>query len=176
MSIEIKEFIQDEFIESKEWETVSKIAQSFNEYLSKPEITKEIDSINKPNAKSQEIEKVILPKAEELGFTFQKKGLFAKYASSRLQPDFFKSLDETGIIIEVERGQTTQNNNALKDLWKCHICQEAHYLFLFVPNVLKQNDRGKIQGRPFSETEKDLSSFFRKENYTNVRGLVIFGY
>ena len=76
----------------------------------------------------------------------------------------------------MEKGQTTQNNAALKDLWKVHICEEANYLFLFVPKILKQNYSGKIQGKPFNETVNRLSTFFEKENYTNARGLVIFGY
>ncbi|PZC49362.1 MAG: hypothetical protein DK304_001304 [Chloroflexi bacterium] len=85
-------------------------------------------------------------------------------------------IEKTGIIIEVERGQTTQNNAALKDLWKVHICEEADYLFLLVPNILRQNESGKVNGRPYKETVNRLSTFFEKQNYTNARGVVIFGY
>ena len=39
-----------------------------------------------------------------------------------------------------------------------------------------KNNPNKISGRPFNETVNRLSTFFVEENYTNVRGLVIFGY
>ena len=35
--------------------------------------------------------------------------------------------------MEVERGKTTTNNMDLLDIYKCHICEEANHLFLFVP-------------------------------------------
>ncbi len=146
--------------------------------MSKPQTKKKIKVLHVPHAKSQRIEEIITPYAEKLGFSSQKKGLFEKYEVSKLRPDYHRPLLETGIIIEVERGQTSQNNAALKDLWKVHICEEAHYLFLFVPIELRQtkNDPNKIKGKPFKETVDRLSPFFVKENYTNVRGLVIFGY
>ena len=53
--------------------------------------------------------------------------------SKKVRPDFYKQIGETGIIIEVERGQSLQNNNIFKDFWKCHICEKVNYLFLFVP-------------------------------------------
>ena len=57
---------------------------------------------------------------------------------SRVEP-YYLDLDETGIILEVERGKTTINNMDLLDFWKCHICVHAHYLILVVPVELRQN-------------------------------------
>tara|TARA_Y100001933_G_scaffold39044_1_gene35206 strand:- start:79 stop:609 length:531 start_codon:yes stop_codon:yes gene_type:complete len=176
MTIQYKTFIQSTYEEADEWIEIERIAKSFYDYLSTSESQKELSKVNIPGAKSQRIEEVITPYAESIGFTSQKRGLFKKYNVSKLTPDYFRPLSKTGIIIEVERGQTTQNNAALKDLWKVHICEEAHYLFLFVPNLLIQNEKGKIAGKPFNETVNRLSPFFEEENYTNARGLVIFGY
>ncbi len=165
-------------MDSKEWLEVKIIADKFSKFLSDPQTRKKISGLHVPGAGSQEIESVITPYAEMLGFSSQKKGLFEKYAVSKLRPDYYISIGDTGIIIEVERGQTSQNNAALKDMWKAHICDKAHYLFLFVPFELRQNKKNtkKIGGRPFNETINRLTPFFNKENYTNVRGLVIFGY
>ena len=85
-------------------------------------------------------------------------------------------IDNTGIIIEVERGKTNQNNMDFLDFWKCHICEVAHYLFIFVPIILIQNNSGSVAGKPYEKVISHMSPFFYKENYTNVRGLVIFGY
>ena len=173
-----KTFVQKSYAESKEWNQVREISEKFTKFLSEPQTRKKITELHIPGAKSQRIEEIITPFAENLGFTSQAKGLFQKYKVSKLRPDYYLSLLSTGIIIEVERGQTSQNNAALKDLWKAHICEEAHYLLLFVPLELRQNkkDPNKINGRPFDETVNRLSTFFVEENYTNVRGLVIFGY
>lgn len=178
MESTIKIFIQKPYTKSKEWNEVKAISEKFTKFLSEPQNKKKITEFHIPGAQSQRIEEVITPFAEKLGFISQAKELFQKYKVSKLRPDYYLSLLSTGIIIEVERGQTSQNNAALKDLWKAHICEEAHYLFLFVPMELRQNkkDPNKISGRPFNETVNRLSTFFVEENYTNVRGLVIFGY
>ncbi len=86
-------------------------------------------------------------------------------------------VEETGIIFEVERGQTTTNNNDVLDLWKCHICTHADYLFLFVPMKLRHNEKMNPQNQ-YVKVNNRLESFFDTEgaNYTNVRGLVVFGY
>ncbi len=68
----------------------------------------------------------------------------------------------TGIIFEVEQGKTTINNMNLLDLWKCHICAEAHHLFLLVPQVLQQNEDDPKVTRPFDYVRKRLPSFFRE--------------
>jgi len=42
-----------------------------------------------------------------------------------LRPDYFLKLDDTGILLEVERGKTTINNMDLLDFWKCHLCRNT---------------------------------------------------
>ena len=176
MTIEKQFFVQDNLDIQDEWIAVKEIAVGFYNYLSSPEIEHKLNTNNIPGAQSQKIEEVITPYARKIGFTSQKKGLFEKYKVSKLTPDYYLSINNNGIIIEVERGQTTQNNAVLKDLWKTHICEEADYLFLFVPNKLVQNQSGRIVGKPFNETVNRISTFFEPNNYTNVKGVVIFGY
>ena len=110
-----------------------------------------------------------------LGFVSESKGLFAPYETSALRPDYFRPLDDTGILLEVERGKTTINNMDLLDFWKCHLCEHANYLFLMVPTELRQNPSMPPR-REYVTVVKRLSSFFVPRNYTNVRGLFVFGY
>ena len=63
----------------------------------------------------------------------------------------------------------------LLDFWKCHLCEHAHYLFLLVPLELRQNESMSPR-REYASVCKRLGAFFRPRNYTNVRGLFVFGY
>lgn len=91
------------------------------------------------------------------------------------RPDYFMPLDGTGILLEVERGKTTIHNMDLLDFWKCHICASADYLFLLVPRELRQNETMSPR-REYVTVAKRLATFFEAGNYTNVRGLCLFGY
>ena len=54
---------------------------------------------------------------------------------SRPRPDFFYRMGPgVGVIAEVERGGTVNNNHDLKDIRKAHIAPDAQLLFLIVPN------------------------------------------
>ena len=66
------------------------------------------------------------------------------------------------------------NNMDLLDLWKCHICPEAQYLFLMVP--LLRPDKDNRMTKIFPRVLKRLAPFFREENYINVYALFLFGY
>jgi hypothetical protein len=172
-----RKFIQSEWQSTREWHLVSEIADELIQYLCRNEVLKLIADANQPGKKSTEIQEVVLGKTKELGFVDESKGLFSEYKNNRLRPDYFKALENgTGILIEVERGKTNQNNMDLLDFWKCHICKHAHYLFLLVPNELKQNQSGRVVGRPFQTVVAHMETLFQPENYTNVRGVVVIGY
>ena len=138
-------------------------------------IIKMIDEKNKPGVKSHKIQDIILKKSNELGFKKWRGGSFLKL-SKKLRPDFYKPIGESGIIIEVERGQSLQNNNIFKDFWKCHIWERVNYLFLFVPQKLVQNSSNLSGEKTFKRVCDNLEPFFNSNNYTNVRGLTVFGY
>ena len=63
----------------------------------------------------------------------------------------------------------------LLDFWKCHLCEYANYLFLMVPQELRQNATMSPR-REYNAVVKRMASFFVPRNYTNVRGLCVFGY
>jgi hypothetical protein len=110
----------------------------------------------------------------DVGFESEKVGLFGA-AEFALRPDYLLKLNDTGILLEVERGKTTINNMDLLDFWKCHLCRHAHYLFLLVPLALRQNSTMSARNE-FAAVSRRMRSFFVKGNYTNVRGLCLFGY
>jgi hypothetical protein len=117
---------------------------------------------------------VLLRKAEDLGFRSEKTGLFAKYRTSGLRPDYFLSIGKSGILMEVERGKTLPNNMDLLDLWKCHICEKADYLFLVVPQIRQTAKGGRT--KMFEPVVSRLATFFVPGNYVNVEAAFVFGY
>ncbi len=175
--IQIKKFIQTGFQQSKEWTEVEEIAEQLHEFLSLPVTIQKLNNTNLPGRKSNEIQEIVLGVATKLGFVDESKGLFSDYKNNRLRPDYYKKIGTTtGILMEVERGKTNQNNMDFLDFWKCHICKHAHYLFLIVPQELMQNSSNKVVGRPFNTVAGHMESLFDPENYTNVHGVVLFGY
>lgn len=93
------------------------------------------------------------------------------------RPDFFYRISANrGILAEVERGGTVNNNHDLKDLWKAHIAPDAQHLFLVVPNA-NWTAVGGVRERPFLRVSNRLSAFFgdpRRE--IDVVSLHVFSY
>lgn len=169
------DFVQEKLAKSEEWMNVIKLANSFESHMSEKSVAARISKANQPGSSSSLIQAVLLEHATKLGFRNEALGLFKGYKNRGLRPDYFLSLGDTGVILEIERGKTNQNNMDFLDFWKCHICKHAHYLFLMVPQELKQRTNGAVS-KPFNTTRSHLSAFFEEGNYTNVRGLVLFGY
>jgi hypothetical protein len=143
-------------------------------FMSETEIQNMLADTHKLHAKSGEIQDIILGKTKELGFTSEKNGLFNNLSVKQLRPDYYRKLDnKSGIIMEVERGKTIANNMDLLDIWKCHICDEANFLFLIIPNI-RQTATG--QNIIFKTVERRMLTFFETENYTNVDGVFLIGY
>ena len=166
--IKIRNFKKDKKINNIE--EVSKIENRLKKYLEREEIYKEIQKLNIKGGKSIDIQNVFVKYLQNIGFNDEKKGLFKEYLTKQLRPDYYKKIGKGGILIEVERGQTIQNNNDLRDLWKCHICKDANHLFLIVPISMHHTPNC------FERVCNRLHSFFEKGNYTNVDSLTIFGY
>jgi len=173
--VERADFARSDVAGTTEHDRVVAIADSLFVHLESPTATALILKANQLGRSSGDVQSVFLDHAHELGFTSESKGLFSDYLSSALRPDYFLPLGDTGIILEVERGKTTINNMDLLDFWKCHICRHAHYLILLVPTQLRQNPTMSARNE-FASVRKRLSSFFEEQNYTNVRGLFLFGY
>jgi hypothetical protein len=93
------------------------------------------------------------------------------------RPDFFYRLSERrGVLAEVERGGTVNNNHDLKDLWKAHVSPDAQHLFLVVPLANWKSD-GSAREKPFVRVRHRIGAFFgepRRE--IDVCSAHVFGY
>lgn len=172
--MERADFARSDVLGTSEHSAVVAVVDALYEHLSSPDVAALILEANQPGRSSSVVQNVFLDHARQLGFSDESKGLFVDYLSA-LRPDYFYRLDDTGIILEVERGKTTINNMDLLDFWKCHICDHAHYLILLVPTQLRQNTTMSPRNE-FTTVRKRLATFFEERNYTNVRGLFLFGY
>ena len=118
---------------------------------------------------------VFLEHARLLGFSDESKGLFAGYADERASSRLPPAARRHWSAHRGRAGQDHDQQHGSLDFWKCHICEHADYLFLLVPTELRQNETMSPR-REFATVRKRLSSFFEEGNYTNVRGLFLFGY
>lgn len=173
----LQTFLQAPYAETKEAEEVMLIARALLEHMNKPGTKAAIQTANAPGKSSSGIQAALSPFLTKQGFRDESTGLFASYETKAVRPDFYRRVGGSGILLEVERGKTTINNMDFLDFWKCHLCEHAHYLFLLVPQELRQNATPDARAtRPYNAVVKRLSSFFVPRNYTNVRGLFVFGY
>ena len=81
----------------------------------------------------------------------------------------------------INQSISTVSNNVLTfkyDIQLDSISSSVNYLFLFVPQILIQNEEDKIKKskKPYKDVCNHMTSFFEPQNYTNVRGVVVFGY
>jgi hypothetical protein len=153
-------------------EKVRLVAEQFRASMDNDTVRGGIAAIPPIGGSSHEVDLVVHPHAEALGFTSQRRELFDEYPVG-LRPDWFREVGETGILLEVERGKTVTNNMDLLDLWKCHICTHAEHLFLIVPVRVQRQASAE---RVFSRVVTRLRTFFHPGNETNVRSLAVFGY
>ena len=175
MDIKYEILIKDNIQNDNDFLEVKKIADELYAYINRPDISQKIKNKHIINAKSREIQEIFLEKMNELGFSSEKKGLFKKYRTNALRPDYYKKIGQNkGIIMEVERGKTISNNMDMLDIWKCHICEEANYLFLIVPQI-RQTKKG-TNDIIYNKVINRLNSFFEKNNYINIDAIVVFGY
>lgn len=174
MPVVLTEFVQKPFDDSAEWGQVLDIAKRLLGELNSTATLESISQANQPNLSSAEVQAAFEPAARSLGFQSEARGLFSDSVAG-LRPDYFLPLGNTGIILEVERGKTTTNNMDMLDFWKCHLCGKAHYLFLLVPQSLQHNP-GMTPKKEYETVRRRLAHFFEPGNYTNVRGLCLYGY
>lgn len=128
-----------------------------------------------PSAHVQAIASAVLK--GQLGFTEEVILTPQDGIVSQPRPDFYFSLAPgRGVIAEVERGGTVNNNHDLKDMWKAHIAKDVQHLFLIVPNSNWKADGGARE-RPFIRVSNRMAAFFgdaRRE--IDVLTCHVFGY
>ncbi len=174
MSIAFDILKKSEVRNEQTFSEVSALADRFLAFLSDPKTENEIGKAHQLGGLSTQIQEVILPDIEALGFTSEKRGLFQNYDVPALRPDYYAKIGDSGVLLEVERGKTITNNMDILDFWKCHICDHADYLFLLVPQM-----RHVKKGRPthpYKHVKKRLGTFFVQKNCVNVDAVFLFGY
>lgn len=175
MTVLAQTYMQPQYAPTAEFSEVEQVAGQLLSYLNSPIAQTALAEAHIPRAHSTRVQASFSDFAGALGFRSEATGLFAEY-KKRLRPDYYRPVPpSSGILLEVERGKTVTNNMDLLDFWKCHLCVRAHYLFLLVPQDLQHGDDG-MRERPYTAVMRRLSTFFREGNYTNVRGLFLFGY
>jgi hypothetical protein len=168
-------FLRPGLVDSENLNDVLKTSGEVRKILSMQEVIEAIAQVHKFGASSHTVQTSILGQMESLGFTSEKKGLFASYKVSGIRPDYFKSVEGGGILFEVERGKTIANNMDLLDVWKTHLCLEAKHLFLMVPKI-RVTEKGGSQ-KIFNTVENRIETFFLKESTPiDVNSVHLFGY
>jgi hypothetical protein len=158
---------------SAETAEVHELARILHTEMSDSVISESLSSIPAIGGTSHAVDAVLAPVARRLGFESQRKNLFAGYPT-RLRPDWYRSLASGGgILLEVERGKALANNMDLLDLWKCHICREAHHLFLVVPHRVKRSYGVETV---YERVVSRMSTFVDPTNRVNVATISVFGY
>lgn len=137
-----------------------------------------IDAAHIHGAKSLAIQEIVSSVLKgDLGFDEEVLLTREDGIVSRPRPDFFFRLGPNeGVIAEVERGGTVNNNHDLKDIWKAHIAPDAQHLFLVVPNTNWKQD-GASREKPFVRVTHRMGAFFgdpRRE--IDVLTCHVFGY
>ena len=172
MSIKLQILLKEGIKNRNDYKKAEDIANDIKGFMGTTSIQTKLKNAHKVTGSSKLIQDIIIPKAKEIGFESEKKQLFKNY---RLRPDYYYKLGiNKGILIEVERGKTLTNNMDLLDIWKCHICKEANFLFLIVPQIRQTNKGGETV--TFNNVVKRLESFFEKDSYINVDAVFLFGY
>jgi hypothetical protein len=160
--------LRDELVEVQK--IARKLLGEMNDYTTRQSIT----AAHVLHGSSAGIQAAIGPAALKLGFKSERKGLFAEYSASGMRPDYYRPVGTSGILMEVERGKTLANNMDLLDLWKCHVCSSADFLFLVVP---KRRPRGSgREDSTYARVVKRLETFFLPRNRVHVEAAFIFGY
>lgn len=158
----------------RELAKVQKLAQRLAKFMDLPDIQRAIGKAHVVRASSVAIQEALIVEAGRMGFVSERRGLFAQYETAGIRPDYYLKVGRSGILMEVERGKTLANNMDLLDIWKCHICREADYLFLIVP---KRRPRGSGKSDSINtRVLKRVGTFFQRENYVNIEAVFVFAY
>lgn len=151
---------------------VHALGTSLRDEISGAGIAASLAAIPQIGGTSHAVDAILTPLASRLGFESQRKDLFAAYPT-RLRPDWYRPLRASGILLEVERGKALTNNMDLLDLWKCHICREAHHLFLVVPFVVKRSYGVEAV---YKRVVTRMRTFVEPANKVNVATIAVLAY
>lgn len=178
MPIEMRSFVQSSVSEDqrREIERVGVLAEHLRGQLVEREVA--LNQAHVVGAQSKVIQSIVSEVlTEELSFTEEVVLTPQDGIVTRARPDFVFPLSPgRGVIAEVERGGTVNNNHDLKDMWKAHIADDIQHLILVVPNS-NWTRLGGPRERPFPRVCNRVGAFFgnpRRE--VDVLSTHVYGY
>ncbi|MFX4286725.1 hypothetical protein ACQBJO_00965 [Janibacter sp. G349] len=178
MPIEMRSFARSSLDddERREVEAVAMLADHLRDELAEREAA--INQAHVVNAPSKDIQDIVAEiLTDELGFAQEVVLTRQDGIVTHARPDFVYSLSPgRGVMAEVERGGTLNNNHDLKDMWKAHIAQDVQHLFLVVPNS-NWTRTGGGREKPYPRVLNRIGAFFgtpRRE--VDVLSAHVFGY
>jgi hypothetical protein len=162
--------------EDQELSRVDRLAGALRRSLES--IAEQIVAVHIHNAQSKDVQELVADRLR-LDLAFAEERILDPQDGfvSRARPDWYFDLGAgRGVLAEVERGGTVNNNHDLKDMWKAHMAAEAQHLFLIVP-ISNWNKDGSARERPFKRVSARIGAFFGHERREiDVLSAHIFGY
>lgn len=178
MPIEMRSFARSSLTEDQhvEVERVRSLAEHLRQELEEWEAA--INRAHVVGAQSAVIQAIVSEiLTDELGFVEEVVLTPQDGIVTRARPDFIFPLGAgRGVMAEVERGGTVNNNHDLKDMWKAHIAADIQHLFLIVPNS-NWTKLGGAREKPFPRVCNRVGAFFGHERReVDVLSAHIYGY
>lgn len=178
MPIEMQSFVRGALTEPQrvEVERVSALAEQLRGHLEDRETA--INQAHVVGAQSSVIQAIVSEVlTEELDFGEEVVLTPQDGLVTRARPDFVFPLGGgRGVMAEVERGGTVNNNHDLKDMWKAHIATDIQHLFLVVPNS-NWTRLGAPREKPFPRVCNRVGAFFGNERReVDVLSAHVYGY
>lgn len=144
--------------EQAEIARVADVVDQLVEKLSQQDV--EINRAHVVGAQSSVIQAIVGATLREIGFGEEVVLTPQDGLVTRSRPDFVLPLAPgRGVMAEVERGGTVNNNHDLKDMWKAHIAIDIQHLVLVVPN-LNWTKLGGGRERPYPRVCSRVGAFF----------------
>lgn len=178
MPVEMRSFVRSALSpdEREEVERVTVLAEQLHAHMQDREQT--INQAHVVGAQSSVIQAIVSEiLTEELNFGEEVVLTPQDGIVTRARPDFvFPLASGRGVMAEVERGGTVNNNHDLKDMWKAHIATDIQHLMLIVPNS-NWTKLGAPREKPFPRVCNRVGAFFgnhRRE--VDVLSAHVYGY
>ncbi len=178
MPIQMRSFTRSSLsaVERTEVERVAALAEHLHDELQAREVA--FNQAHVVGAQSKVIQDIVAEVLqEELSFGQEVVLTPQDGLVTRSRPDFvFPLAPGRGVMAEVERGGTVNNNHDLKDMWKAHIATDIQHLFLIVPNSNWKRDGGARE-KPYPRVLNRVGAFFGNERReVDVLSAHVYGY
>ncbi len=166
----VASFVQETYKSCPTAEIAREVAVGISGILSDLEGGESYLAATSIGASSRLIQNFIEPFLMTRGFKPESR---ERVGLAEFRADFLLTVGAHSIVVEVERGKTTDNNMDMLDFWKAHIHGAESHLIIAVPVWYVVTNSVKPT---FNSVCRRMSVFFAPANYTNVRSLHVVGY